>query len=292
MSEKASGSYPSLTKVINLLLLCIGGASIAYNVGRAIFKKYDPLYIITHPSIYVVAAGWLLLVVGHFGGEGLRKFLHISILIILSVVSIFSDYNSFYGLGQVVLLVLLLYKYGFLDRHIRAKLIILALFFIALIEVALFNSDFSGLGMEVLFFVAYFIAFLYIIYKDQIDEIMADRDRNHSLDISRLERQKARLIGQMEKYRLQLKEVEESIKSRKAVKVDWRRFKLTKTERRIIAILVRRNASNRQIAEHLEITERTVKTHFYNKIGIDSRMHLKDMFHFLIEDNSDPEWRE
>ncbi|MDC7222452.1 MAG: hypothetical protein PQJ60_01860, partial [Spirochaetales bacterium] len=116
-----------------------------------------------------------LLIIGHTLWSQLLPYLHIFILSVTAVLCILSDYNQFYGIGQVIMLIVLLYKYGMLYKNIRKKLITLSFCFIATVEISIFNSELSGIGVEVFLYLAYFLFFLYIIYKNEIDAFIALR---------------------------------------------------------------------------------------------------------------------
>ncbi len=293
MLGRQTGSSRRLSKKINWLLIAVAVLALGYSSISALLKGYTFRAFIVHESILTLLFGLSVVLIGHFLWPSVLRYLHIFILTLSSLLSILSKYNSFYSIGQVIVLVLLLYKYGFLDRHIKIKLLIISLCFILAVEASVFHSDLSGIGIDVFFYMAYFITFLYIIFKDEIDGILSLNNQIHSRQIIQLEKEKERIGRQLERFRAKLEEVNKAIEweVRSEKDIDWDRYGLTKTERRIITILVSKNASNRDIGEELNIKERTVKTHLYNiynKIGIGTRSELIGMFYSLSE--KEREW--
>jgi DNA-binding CsgD family transcriptional regulator len=288
MLDRESGNTLRLQLKVNGLLISIGILALSFSIISALLKKHTFHYFITHPSIILLLSGLFILTMGQLFGKNLLKYIHIILISTTALVSIHSDYDQFYGIGQMILLLLLLYKYGFLNRYIKCKLLAISLVFIASIELSIRNSELSGIGVEVFMYVAFFLIFLYIIYKDDIDDILASRNLIHSNKMALLEKEKRRIEKQLGKYKARLKEVDQAIEMevRGEKEIDWDQYNLTKTERKIITILVTRNASNKQIAEELGVKERTIKTHLYNiynKIGIGTRSELIGMFYSLEE---------
>ena len=72
------------------------------------------------------------------------------------------------------------------------------------------------------------------------------------------------------------------------VRMDPSRFNLTDREIEVLRLLATKTASNKEIAQALGFTERTAKSHVYNicnKVGVDRRVELIEMFRWSLDDD-------
>lgn len=77
--------------------------------------------------------------------------------------------NSIYGIGLFISGVILLYKGGYLERRRLIKLSLLGLYLYAMLFYAAFGKGFySTYAIGPLFFTTAFLAFLYLIFKEQV----------------------------------------------------------------------------------------------------------------------------
>ncbi|HSV55629.1 MAG TPA: LuxR C-terminal-related transcriptional regulator [Magnetospirillaceae bacterium] len=132
-----------------------------------LFRGMTAVQAATHPYTIVLTVVALL-----FWASTLSRqlfFLQPFIFLIIAPVNFLESQDSFYGLGFFVLAVLLFFKLGFLDRYRVPKLVGLLVY---LYGWELFAAVVSGRDVEVtippVFFVTVFLAFLYILYNEQI----------------------------------------------------------------------------------------------------------------------------
>jgi DNA-binding CsgD family transcriptional regulator len=217
----------------------------------------------------------------------IEKISHIALMFIISFFGIMSDYNNFYGIGQIIMALILMYKYGYLEKRIRMKFFLVSIFFIGSIEFSIFmsNRPEGGVGIEVLIYTAFFIYFLFLVYQDEIEEYI-NRHKMVSGNVDILQKERLRLTTRIKKLEKEKKELDERIQYSLKVgeKVDLNKFDLTKSEINVVRILINDRKSNKEIADELFVSESTIKTHLnniYKKVGVKSRGELIGMFNHI-----------
>jgi DNA-binding CsgD family transcriptional regulator/FtsZ-binding cell division protein ZapB len=279
------GKSLSLEKKISNLLILIGLFTFCFNFfGGIFYKNYSLLFLISHPSIYIIFIGTIMILLCTTIFPSIEKISHIIILFVVSFIGIMDLYNSFYGLGQTVLAILLMYKYGFFLRKIRLKIILIGIFYFSSIEASILISDGSmgGVGIEILIYTAFFIFFLYLVYQNEIEEFIrkSNIDTNN---VEKLKNERMQLNSKIKKLEKERKALDERIQYSLSVgeKFDLNQYNLTKSEIRVVEILIYEKKSNKDIAHDLCVSENTIKTHLYNiyiKIGVGTRGELIGMF--------------
>jgi DNA-binding CsgD family transcriptional regulator len=276
----------TLSLKINKLMLTFGFILILFNSIFAIICEHEFYFFIFHPNTVILLTGLLVLIIGQFTVQKTLKFYHIIILALTATFNIISDFTQFFGFGQVILLTLLLYKYEFLKKHLFPKLLFLSLFYIGVTDYSLVNSGVSGKGIEVFMYVVYFLIFLHILYKTEIDRVLFEKQKMFDEQLESIEDEKERLNREVKNKELKIANLNRILQAQKSGKcqIDMDQFGLTRSEKKIVHLLAARSMTNKDLAEQLNIKERTIKSHLfstYNKIGVSTRTELIGLYYSL-----------
>jgi DNA-binding CsgD family transcriptional regulator len=282
------GKSLSLKKKISILILIVGIIAVIFNFCVGFFvKDYSIVFLLSHPSINTILMGILVISISSKYFPRIEPIMQIGILFMVSFFGIMSDYNNFYGIGQIILALILMYKYGYLEKRIRMKFFLVSIFFIGSIEFSIFmsNRPEGGVGIEVLIYTAFFIYFLFLVYQDEIEEYIS-RHKMVSGNVDILQKERLPLTTRIKKLEKEKKELDERIQYSLKVgeKVDLNKFDLTKSEINVVRILINDRKSNKEIADELFVSESTIKTHLnniYKKVGVKSRGELIGMFNHI-----------
>ncbi len=160
---------------------------------------------------------------------------------------------------------LLMRHYGYLENHAWPKnaLLLIAMTGLSQLSAVLHAKDGIYAGLATLLYSVFLIAVLIIIWRDLVRQQRELKKENRSLrmDYSKLSAQLKELEGEQKPF-------------------DLKAVKISPAEARIIETLTVYKASNREIAERLNLAESTVKLHLYNiynKIGVDNRFAIIDL---------------
>ncbi|MCK5249706.1 MAG: hypothetical protein KAJ98_07070 [Spirochaetaceae bacterium] len=246
-------------------------------------RKIGLLHTVSHPSIFVPFIAVVLFFSTRQMDHAVVRIIHVFCITVVASISIIEGYESFYGLGFMILAVLLSYKYGFLEKGFKWKAGISIIVVLLLIEISVFLSDEkkAGVGIDVILFLIFFLVFVYIIYQEEINHLASSNKKlekslyNLITEKSRLERElseKTRMIEDCHKQIEQrLQEDKQNIESFK------HQFKLTTKELEIVLLIYNTGNHNKQIAEDLGITTGTIKQHLsriYNKMDVSNRSQM------------------
>ncbi len=193
------------------------------------------------------------------------KFIQVFLLILTGTLNMLTSYNEVYGPSLVFMAWLLMRQYGYFDVHKRIKYGILLALLAIIVQFSAFihNMNVFILRNDLFQFSIFMVLFLLAIWKD-----IFERDE-------RLFKENQHLKSN---YREISKKIEEIEKDKKPY--DLRSAGVSPAEERVLKTLVLYRASNKEIAERLNISEPTVKLHMYNifnKLGVDSRFTVIDL---------------
>ena len=156
--------------------------------------------------------------------------------------------------------------YGFLETYPKTKNAVIIAIMVGASQIsAIIHNTGEGAyaGLTTLGFFAFLIIFILILWQDMVRQQELLKQENTNLQTN---------YGQLEK---QIEELEE-----KQEPFNLKSVGITPAEERVIRVLTIYKASNREIAERLNIAESTVKLHLYNiynKIGVDNRFAIIDL---------------
>lgn len=234
-------------------------------INRYIDSQGSFEYIISGFSVWFLFITIVPFILSIFLESSFFKKIQSIAIIASGFMGMFNTYDAVYGPGLVLAGWLLMRHYGYFDNYRRIKYSFFLLLLIIFTQLSAFYNEQGviGAGLEMLEYSIFIITFIVIIWRDMVLGQEKLRIENKSLRIN------------YTRIRDQLIELEEEKKpyNLKAVKV-------TPAEERVIKTLTIYKASNREIAERLNIAEPTVKLHLYNiynKIGVDNRFAIIDL---------------
>lgn len=264
MKSKSSIYLDSVQKKIGLLISTVGLIVVVTNIiNRTI--RVDFLYAVSGASVWSVFLLVIPFILSVFFENKILKILQIAVLIGMGVGNIMDSYQEFYGPGLFLAGWLLMRHYGFHENRKILKNVVFLVFLVGLsqLSAALHAQESVYAGFTTLWYTLFLILMIIILWRDTVRQKEELIRENHSLKTD------------YNKLSTQLKEIEDQQKP-----FSLKECKITPAEERVIKILTVYKASNREIAERLDITEATVKLHLYNiynKIGVDSRFSIIEL---------------
>ncbi len=251
---------------IGLLVSVVGTIVLIDNIiARYIIGNGSFEYIISGISVWLLFLTIIPFIISIFIESWLVKVLQVTFIILTGVINIMESFSEIYGPGMFLAGWLLMRHYGFMDKYRKIKYALFLVFLIGISQVSaiIHNQGVIGAGIEILEYSAFIILLIIIIWRDMVLEQYKLRTENRSLKIN------------YTRIRDHLKELEEEQKP-----YDLKAVEISPAEERVIKTLTIYKASNKEIAERLNIAEPTVKLHLYNvynKIGVDNRFAIIDL---------------
>ena len=196
----------------------------------------------------------------------------------ISGLSIWDGYDSYYGLGFQIIAFVIAYKYGYLERGFRWKAITwltLAAVFIEL-SARFGDTDDSGASLLVIAFLLFVAGFFYMVYRSDLDKLNTVNE-NLASDLIKTKRERYRLEKAMESNDRELTVFREAAaKADISIEEKWQslrnEFQITRKEMEVVQFVVQTGSSNVEIAELMGIKESTVKQHIHRVLAkIDAR---------------------
>ena len=250
---------------IGLMISIIGLATVVSNIIDLTLEENTIRYVYGNISVWLLFLTLIPFFISVFYENRFLKFLQIGLIIFTGIVNIMDSYSDVYGPGMFFAGWLLIRHYGFFERYKIVKHVLFFVLLVGLSQVSaiIHNQGAIDAGIEILLYTAFIIIFIIIIWRDMVLEQARLKVENRSLKIN------------YTRIRDQLKELEEEQKP-----YNLKAVKISPAEERVIKTLTIYKASNREIAERLNIAESTVKLHLYNiynKIGVDNRFAIIDL---------------
>ncbi len=264
----------TVQKQIGLLISIIGIAVTAGNFIDDILHDNNTLWeALTDFYVWSVFLFAIPFIVSVFVENAHLKKLQILIFFIVGTLNILSAFQEFFGPAMFLAAWLLMRHYGYLEKHPRAKNVAILVAVTALSQVSanLYSDMGIYAGVSTLLYTLFLITLLVILWRDLVRQQKQLKLENFSL------------MMDYNKLAEELEVLEENHKP-----FDLKAVKISPAEERVIKTLTVFKASNREIAERLNIAESTVKLHMYNicnKIGVDNRFAIIDLckYNFAVE---------
>lgn len=269
------GLVDTVQKRIGLLVSIIGLTMIVANIIN-LMDQYGYDFFGTLKSFFV----WLLLIsllpffLSVFIENTLLKILQVGIFFFTGIMNIMTaGYEDFYGPALFLSGWLLMRHYGFLDTYPRTKNIIVMALLVGFSQFsAILHNTGEGAyaGFASLAFFLFLIIIVLIIWWDMLTQQRLLQKENLDLKMN---------YGKLSEKIAEIEENKEPY--------DLKAVGITPAQRRVIRVLTVYKASNREIAERLNISEATVKLHLYNiynKIGVDNRFAVIDLCKYNFPD--------
>ncbi len=260
--------FDTVQKRIGILVSLIGITVVLSNINYRVVRGQDFYQIISALTVTFLFLTTTPFIVSIFVESRLLKILQITVFFLTGGLNILSNnYQEFYGPAMFLTGWLLMRHYGFLETYPKTKNTIIMMMVIGFSQVsAIINHPEHGgayAGLVTLAFSLFLIIIILIIWRDMVRQQELLKQENTALKMD---------YGQISE---QLADIEKSQKP-----YDLKSVGISPAEERVIRILSIYKASNREIAERLNIAESTVKLHLYNiynKIGVDNRFAIIDL---------------
>lgn len=262
----------TVQKRIGTLISAVGLFVLINNIAHLIVDRQMSFWeILTNDAFYVVAVLVIPFIVSMFVESALLKYLQIASFLLMGAANIFDAYQEFYGPAMFLAAWLLTRHYGYLEKRAFAKntAFIVALTVLSQASAIIHAKEGIYAGTSTLLFTLFLVALLVIIWRDLVRQQKTLTSENQALkmDYTKLANQLRELEAEHKPY-------------------DLKAVKITPAEERVIKTLTVYRASNREIAERLNIAESTVKLHMYNicnKIGVDNRFAIAELCKYNFE---------
>jgi len=255
----------TIQKRVGFLITTVGTFVIISNIAEDMYAGLSIGQSILTPHVWL---DFILFIPGYvslFVENKFLKFFQVLSIALTGVANIVTAYDEVYGPSLFFMAWLLARQYGYFRIKTKLKYILLVSFLVILAQGSAYihNTDVFILHNSMLQFSLFMILFVLAIWKD-----IFYRDET--------------LLEENKTLRQNYKEIEKKILS---IELNKKPFNLknahiSPAEERVLRILIAYKASNREIAERLNISESTVKLHLYNifnKLGVDNRFTVIDL---------------
>jgi DNA-binding CsgD family transcriptional regulator len=267
--------FNTVQKQIGLLISVVGLSVVVINILNQLAKGLDLYSTLVRVTVWSVFLFTLPFIVSAFYEGRFLKYLQIAIFMIMGTMNVLIARREFYGPSMFLAAWLLMRHYGFLEKHAVFKNGAMLAFFIITSQVSAFIFEDEGIyaSISTLLFVLFLILLIIIIWRDMVKQQEQLKLENRALQMN------------YRKIAGQLHELEEEQQP-----FDLGKAKISPAEKRIIETLTVYKASNREIAERLNLAESTVKLHLYNiynKIGVDNRFAIIDLCKYNFTESAE-----
>ncbi len=277
-----------IQKKISLILATCGFLSIIIHVYSGVMNSNSMNEIITNPRIVIVAIFLIILLLTHNIDKRLVRVIHGGLFFSNAFISIYYQYNSFYGLGLYILGILVLYRYKYFKNYPTIKIItlLLILFFSIRFSSSINSQDFLFLSLSLVIFVTFFLLIIYVLYKDVINDILfLEIKSQSSIDNMITERNEA--LENMELLKDKISYLESDIINAKFSPKRIEEYGFTVKELEIVELLCKEKLTNQQLCDKLFISLGTIKqhlNHIFSKCGVKNRVSVIYIFqdHFKL----------
>ncbi|MDC7126187.1 MAG: helix-turn-helix transcriptional regulator [Spirochaetales bacterium] len=228
-------------------------------------SKFGTISALKNPYVWFVFLLGIPFFFSVFHENRWFKLLQVTAFFLMGIANLITGYKEFYGPALFLVGWLVARQYGFMEEHRNLKSAILMLIIITTSQISafLYTDDGVMAGFSSLWFTLFLVIMLLIVWGDTLRRQEELKKENFTLKTD---------------YNA-IKDKLEEINETKAP-YDLKGLGITPAEERVIKILTIYKASNREIAERLNLAESTVKLHLYNvfnKMGVDSRFDIIDL---------------
>lgn len=256
----------TIQKKIGLLITTVSFFAIIDNIIKEYMVSGGNIaYILTRATVWLLFLTTIPFILSIFIESKFLKIIQCVLILFTGFMSMMQSFDAVYGPGLVLTAWLLMRSYGYFDYYRKLKYTVFLLVVIILTQLSAFlnGNELLDSGLQMLEYSVFIVIFVIIIWQDIINEQNRLNKENKALEIN------------YSKIKNQLTVLEEEKKP-----YDLKVNKISPAEERVIKTLTIYKASNREIAERLNIAESTVKLHLYNiynKIGVDNRFAIIDL---------------
>ncbi|MDC7227462.1 MAG: LuxR C-terminal-related transcriptional regulator [Spirochaetales bacterium] len=230
------------------------------------------------PAVSLIVLVSILVLFTAFWDHAVSRIVQLALVYLMGAVSILDVYNSIAGIGMMLIFAVIAFKYGYFKKHSIVKFIIFLISIYLLTFISVQNHPHKKgfmLGFDAILYTTMFITVLYSVYLDEIKEYSKRADVAERT-VNELIIQRQKLNDELDNLTNQIINFEKSTKP-----LDFEMIKITPREQEVIKVLVvNGGATEKEIAEALNISPETVKTHMKNirrKLGVDRKTEIIDL---------------
>lgn len=257
----------TVQKKIGLLISVVGIGVVVLNTIYLSAREPSVLVVIANPAVWFVLLSTIPFIISIFLESTILKYLQIFTFFAMGVANILQTYNQFYGPGMFFAAWIVMRHYGFLEKHtvLKHATILIILILMSQISAYVHIGPERGIyaGFSTLAYTAFLVYLIVIIWRDMVRQQKLLQTENTQLQTN---------------YNTLYDQIQELEANHKPYNL--KQAEISPAEERVIEVLTRYRASNREIAERLNIAESTVKLHLYNiynKIGVDNRFDVIEL---------------
>ncbi len=261
----------TMQKRVGLLIFTVGTYALVMNISQYLYDGSTLIHALVRREVLADSLFLLPGFLSIFFENRVMKLFQVLTISLLGAANIFTSYNEVYGPSLFFLGWLLARQYGYFIRHKKIKYYLLVTFFVIVVQLSAYKNGKHVfiLNNELLEFSVFLIIFTLVIWKD-----ILDRDES-------LFKENKRLRSDYTMLRKRVDTIENDKKP-----YNLKAAKISPAEERVLRVLVKYKASNKEIAERLNISESTVKLHLYNifnKLGADNRFSVIDLCQYNFD---------
>lgn len=263
---------------ISLIYIIAGSLTLIFNSFLSIRLNYSIWQLLLSPSFFPILLFLIIFIIGYGKDSIVIKVAHIIPLLLYTTLALIDTYNSFYGLGMFLLMILLLVKYNFFKKGLILKSIFLLIYIVAVIEVSLRQQPDGSLlrSVTILIFIVFFTCFLFVILREDLKKIIKKEKALRST-ITYLHDKHESIKVQLEELNREKIYYEEQISLFYSNTINLEEYNLTKREYALVKELCINNYTNKELAYHFDVSEDSIKqflSRIYTKVGIRRRVEL------------------
>lgn len=281
----------NVQKKISLLIALTGCIVVISNIMHLASQEKTGKEIFLNPTVSLLFIFSLMFIISRNLKHIIVPILQVGIIYMNGIISILDNHEAFNGYGFIIITVLMMYKYGFLNSFVKSKLILLAVSIVLILEISLkINKNYPfGRSFNYIVYFIFFIAMVYILYKSELNRILkAERifketliSKEDELQVLLFEVNEHKTIIENKEFR-----ISELCSEIETLKDSWNpldlgQYNITQREESIIQILcLNTELANKEIAAELGISEGTIKQNMnriFKKLGIANRQKMIEL---------------
>ncbi len=239
-----------------------------------LLQRVSVLDALLYPSVSVILAVSIITFLTSLKDINFLRYVQLCIFFLVGAIAILDVYNSFHGLGLVILALIIGFRYGLFEKKPLLKIFLFIGIIFVIIEIAARLQ--SGVvhwnaGLDAIMYILVFIGVLYTIYSNEIIYYVKLTTEAEN-KLSRIEMERTRLQNKLDDLDLVYRQLTQP--------ADLDSMGITPREMEVIEALVVYRERDRALAERLGISPYTLKEHMKHirdKLGVDRRDEIVDM---------------
>jgi len=246
-----------LQKKIAIVTSTLG---IAVSIINFLYRinAYGVYEALIHASFWSVLAGSLVIMLTGFLNLQAARYLQVLMGFLGGSLAILDSYDSIYGLGLFILFSMIAYKYEIYRKYTVLKIlleIVLVYMMVILGSSQKMSSTKIMLGLDALIYLTIFLFTTFIMYSHEIRGYLR-KTRQAEVTITELTEQRLKLNRELEELNEKI-----DVYNSKNIIVNFDELSITPREQDVIKAMVIYQDTQKDIADRLNISPETVKTH-------------------------------